>query len=190
VVILVATSDVYKVMDSFELTTEAEYRAQFETLFRDNYDRVRQYVARRVPLSRVEDVVSSSFVIAWEKFRKVENPSLPWLIRITSFEVANAGRKARRSINDVRVDSVSNLAEVGSDVFDGESVRSALARLSKTEQEVLRLVHWDDLSRVEIAEVLGLTHNAVNVRYHRALKKFESEIVPFPSTTTQEGILP
>jgi RNA polymerase sigma-70 factor, ECF subfamily len=177
-------------MDSFELATEAETRAQFETLFRDNYTRVRQYVARRVPHSRVEDVVASSFAIAWEKFRKVENPSLPWLIRIASFEVANAGRKARRSPNDIRVESISNLAAVGNDDFDGESVRSVLARLSKTEQEVLRLVHWDGLSRVEIAEVLGLTHNAVNVRYHRALKKFESEIVPFPSAATPEGICP
>jgi RNA polymerase sigma-70 factor (ECF subfamily) len=177
-------------MDSLELSTEAEYRGQFETLFRDSYSRVRQYVARRVPRSQTEDVVASSFTIAWEKFRKVENPSLPWLIRIASFEVANAGRKARRSINDIRIESVNNLAEVGSDEFDGESVRSALSRLSKTDQELLRLVHWDGLSRVEIAEVLGLTHNAVNVRYHRALKKFGNEIVLLFNTTIQGGVLP
>ncbi|MFZ0768698.1 MAG: sigma-70 family RNA polymerase sigma factor [Acidimicrobiales bacterium] len=170
--------------------TEAEYRTQFETLFRDTYRRVRQYIARRVPQSRVDDVVASSFTIAWEKFPKVENPSLPWLIRIASFEVSNAERKARRSINDVRIESVSNIAEVGDDDFDGELVRSAIARLSKSEQEVLRLVHWDGLSRVEIAEVLGLSRNAVNVRYHRALRKFEGEINLFPNTPTQEGILP
>ncbi|MGC2486029.1 MAG: sigma-70 family RNA polymerase sigma factor [Acidimicrobiales bacterium] len=177
-------------MDSSAFATEAEYRARFETLFRDNYRRVRQYVARRVPPSRVDDVVASSFTIAWQKFTKVENPSLPWMIRIASFEVSNAERKARRTISDIRVDSLNDLAEVGADDFDGESVRSALTRLSRTDQEVLRLVHWDGLSRVDIAEVLGLTHNAVNVRYHRALKKFESEINPFPSTPTQEGILP
>jgi hypothetical protein len=38
--------------------------------------------------------------------------------------------------------------------------------------------------------VLGLTQNAVNLRYHRALKKFEVEITPIPQTPTQEGALP
>jgi RNA polymerase sigma-70 factor (ECF subfamily) len=177
-------------MDSFALTTEAQYRAQFETLFRDNYKRLSQNVSRRVPRSRVEDVVASSFAIVWQKCSKVENPSLPWLIRIASFEVANAERRARRSTGENRFESVNNIAEVGADDFDGTPVRSALARLSKTDQEVLRLVHWDGLNRVEIAGVLGITHIAVNIRYHRTLKKFEGEIIPVPKTPTQEGILP
>lgn len=177
-------------MDSFAFSTDAEHLAQFETLFRDNYKRLSQYVSRRVPRSRVEDVVASSFAIAWEKFTKVENPSLPWLIRIASFEVANSDRKARRSNNEIRVEFVNNVAEVGFDDFDGAFVRSALARLTKTDQEVLRLVHWDGLGRNEISEVLGITQSAVNVRYHRALKKFENVISPVLNTSTQEGILP
>jgi RNA polymerase sigma-70 factor (ECF subfamily) len=177
-------------MGSFASADEAQYRVGFETFFRENYSRLRQYVSRRVPRSRVEDVVSSSFVIAWEKYSLVENASLPWLIRIASFEVANAERKARRSINHIHLESVENISAISTDVFDGTSVRNALARLSARDQEVLRLVHWDGLTRLEIAQVLAITQNAVNIRYHRALKKFEGEITPIPEATTQEGILP
>jgi DNA-directed RNA polymerase specialized sigma24 family protein len=176
-------------MDSFALTTEAQYRAQFSSLFRDNYKRLSQYVSRRVHRSRVEDVVASSFAIALQNFSKVENPSLPWQIRIASFEVANAERRACRSTIQIRFESVNNIAEVGADDFDGTPVRSALARLSKTDQVVLRLVH----RRLEPYRDCRSTRNylqLVNARYHRALKKFEGEIIPVPKAPTQEGILP
>jgi RNA polymerase sigma-70 factor (ECF subfamily) len=135
-------------------------------------------------------VVASSFAIAWKKFSSAESPSLSWLIRIASFELANAERKARRTRNLVRVESIDNVAEIGIDAFDGASVRIALDRLPKTDQEVLRLVHWDCLDRSEIAKVLGLSQNAVNIRYHRALKKFEKEIGVSTTTSTPGGIVP
>jgi DNA-directed RNA polymerase specialized sigma24 family protein len=37
-------------------------------------------------------------------------------------------------------------------------------------------VYWEDLSRSEIAEVLGLSVNAVNVRHHRALDRLSGAL--------------
>jgi DNA-directed RNA polymerase specialized sigma24 family protein len=38
------------------------------------------------------------------------------------------------------------------------------------------LVLWDELSREDIAQILDLSVNAVNVRYHRALQGLERSI--------------
>jgi len=51
-------------MDSSAFTSDAEKLVDFEALFRSNYKRLRQYVSRRAPSSRVDDVVASSFAIA------------------------------------------------------------------------------------------------------------------------------
>jgi RNA polymerase sigma-70 factor (ECF subfamily) len=157
-------------------TEESKKRAQFEMFFRDNYRWLRRYVARRVPESRVDDVVATSFIVAWRKYEVVSAPSLPWLVRIAHFEISNAARKSKRAVNAIEIVSFDNVPNAPDDRFDGFAVRRALACLDSTDQELLRLVHWDELSRTEISDVLGLTPNAVNVRYHRALKKLENEL--------------
>jgi RNA polymerase sigma-70 factor (ECF subfamily) len=151
-------------------------RNDFERFFRDNYSRLWQYVARRVPLSRADDVVSASFIVAWEKYSTIEAPSLPWLIRIASYEIANVRRKqARERRNSISVVH-EEMAEPILDVFDGSRVRSAMSTLNPSHQEILRLVLWDELSREDIAQILDLSVNAVNVRYHRALQGLERSI--------------
>jgi RNA polymerase sigma-70 factor (ECF subfamily) len=52
-----------------------------------------------------------------------------------------------------------------------------MARLGESDQEILRLVLWEELPREDIAQILGLSVNAVNVRYYRALQKFERSVV-------------
>lgn len=174
-------------MASIARLEDAEKRAQFELFFRDNYQLLRRYVARRSPASRVDDVVSATFIVAWKKYATVAEPTLPWLIRIASFELSNAERKARRATNEIEVEVMDNLPSLSDERFDGALVRRALTCLDTPDQELLRLVHWDELGRAEIAEVLGLTPNAVNVRYHRALKKLESEL-SLIIDTQQKGV--
>lgn len=151
--------------------------SDFEMFFRENYSSLWRYVAGRVPRARADDVVSDSFIVAWEKYSTVDNPSLPWLIRIASFKIANArrkqGREGRHTISIV----LDGFAAPSGDDFDGSSVRSAMATLGEPDQEILRLILWDELPRDDIALLLGLSINAVNVRYHRALQKFERSIV-------------
>jgi RNA polymerase sigma-70 factor (ECF subfamily) len=155
-------------------------RNDFETFFRDNYSKLWRYVARRVPTSRADDVVSASFIVAWEKYSTIDAPSLPWLIRIAGYEIANVRRKqAREKRNSISIIQVE-MAEPIRDVFDGSRIRSVMATLSPSQQEILRLVLWDEVSRQDIAQILDLSVNAVNVRYHRALRKLERSIAVPP----------
>ena len=48
--------------------------------------------------------------------------------------------------------------------------------LSETDQEVLRLVAWDELSAAEGAQVLDCTPAAFRVRFHRARRAFATRL--------------
>jgi RNA polymerase sigma-70 factor (ECF subfamily) len=158
---------------------------RFETFFRFNYQRVVSYVSWRVPRSRVDDVVAATFVVAWKKFASVDSPSLPWLLRIASFEIRSSDRAMRRAGITVAVNE--NVARPDLDDFDGVQVLAALSRLSTSDQELLRLIHWDDLTRSEAAQMLGVTVNALNVRYHRALERLEQQMLPITLNPSPRG---
>ena len=75
--------------------------------------------------------------MAWEKYSTVDNPSLPWLIRIASFEVANARRKQSREHRRVFSAVLEEFAAPSGDDFDGAGVRTAMATLGESDQEIL-----------------------------------------------------
>ena len=153
--------------------------ARFEEFFRAHYERLSLYVARRVPSPGVDDVVATSFVVAWKKFAIVESPSLPWLFRIASYEVANHRRTMRRFNGNISLELVGDAPTLsGTEEFDGFEVVAALQRLSELDREILQLIHWEGLSRNDAAEMLDVTTNALNVRHHRALQHLSNQMAP------------
>lgn len=152
---------------------------RFEDFFRENYQRLFQYVARRVPNAQVDDVVAASFMVAWRKFERTTNPTLPWLLRIASYEVSNHRRAQRKWNNVISFEVVGDyLSTSTSSDVDSVEIDAAFGRLTDADQEILRLIHWDSLTRAEAAEVLRLTPNATNVRYHRALQRLHDQMPP------------
>jgi RNA polymerase sigma-70 factor (ECF subfamily) len=57
-----------------------------------------------------------------------------------------------------------------------DAVSLALGQLSKSDQELLRLRYYEELSNSEIAEVLNKSANAVGVALHRALQRLRQQI--------------
>ena len=166
-------------MEHFRRSDGGEALVRFEVLFRENYSKLVQYVARRVPSAQVDDLVASTFIVAWRKFDNApEPPALPWLFRIASYEISNHRRTERKWNNVVSLEVVAAPSMSASGAIDDVDVVSALSRLSGTDQEILRLIHWDALTRAEAAEVLRLTPNALNVRYHRALRRLQDQMPP------------
>ena len=152
---------------------------RFEDFFRENYQRLFQYVSRRVPNAQVDDVVTASFMVAWRKFEYTSNRTLPWLFRIASYEVSNHRRSMRKWNNVVSLEVVGEYLSMSTSIdVDGVEIDAAFGRLSEADQEILRLIHWDALTRTEAAEVLRLTPNATNVRYHRALQRLRDQMPP------------
>ena len=147
---------------------------RFELFFKEHFSHVRAYVARRVSPNLADDVTLAAFVVAWRKFDTTAEPTLAWVLRIASFELRNGARRERRlaSIAPGWLEPATGEVEV----IDVEPLRQAFAALAESDQEVLRLVHWDQLSREEVAVVLGVSVNAANVRYHRAKTRLESRL--------------
>jgi RNA polymerase sigma-70 factor (ECF subfamily) len=167
-------------MSDSPVPTDEVRSDDFESFFRENYSSLWRYVARRVHRAKVDDVVSASFIVAWEKYSTAASPSLAWLVRIASFEVANSWRKEGRERRLVERAQLEEAVASLHEEFDGSTVLSAMSALSEIDQEILKLVLWEELSREDIAVVLGLSRNAVNVRFHRALQNFE-HVMTLPS---------
>ncbi|MGO9198421.1 MAG: RNA polymerase sigma factor [Acidimicrobiales bacterium] len=161
-------------------------QVQFRRLYDDNVDAVYRYVEnRRREHSDVGDVVAEVFAVAWR--RRNDKDAAPssraWLIGVARRVVADHRRgDARRSrlVTKLSQRPVPPLPDDSSPTTLHDRLAAAIAKLAPRDQELLRLLAWDELSRAEAAAVLGCSINAVNVRLHRALKRLSRALDESP----------
>jgi RNA polymerase sigma-70 factor (ECF subfamily) len=142
-------------------------------LFEAYQRQVLAYALRRAAsVVDAEDVTAETFTIAWRRIAAVPPEPLPWLYGVARRVLANQRRGNDRRLRLAgRIgDDVPTPARLGEDA-DTPAV-TALACLRADDQEVLRLVAWEDLGNNQIAKVLGITPNAVAIRLHRARRRF------------------
>lgn len=144
-------------------------------MYEANVSAVVAYCSRRLGRQDAEDAAAEVFAVAWRKLDAVPgDASLPWLYGVARNVVANHQRAARRTLR-LR----ARLRSVGSDDVEGPEVmmvvnqehaalHEALKRLPARDQEILRLVEWERLDRAVVAEMFGVTPNAINKRMSRA----------------------
>jgi RNA polymerase sigma-70 factor (ECF subfamily) len=64
------------------------------------------------------------------------------------------------------------------------AVREALAQLPEIDQEIIRLVHWDGFSQVEVARPLDMPEATVRSRHLRARQRLRALLAAQPVSTT------
>jgi RNA polymerase sigma factor (sigma-70 family) len=155
--------------------------------------RVYSYVAYRIgDGADAEDVTSDTFERAL-RYRKTYDPArgepIAWLLGI-----------ARRCIDDSfnrRVDLLGEQPEPAApgDLEEDTAMRLRLAAairvLGEREQELIALRYGADLTARQIAEVLGLQTNAVEVALHRALGRLREvleERAPSASSAAAKAV--
>src|SRR5687767_6179316 len=153
--------------------------ARFDALFAAHERPVLAYAMRRTPtLADAEDVAAETFTIAWRKFDAIPvGEPLPWLYAVARRVLANQRRgngRRERLATLLRVEDVATPLRAGVD-HDGPAF-AALTSLAPADQELLRLVAWEELGNQQIAAVLGITPNAVAIRLHRARSRFANAI--------------
>jgi RNA polymerase sigma-70 factor, ECF subfamily len=147
---------------------------EFEEFYRRHFAALSRFVTRRLPAISHDEVLAAAFVVAWKKFETVERPSLPWLYRIAALEVANERRRLGRKPEVVELSDVHLIDKYAlEDVMD---ISSAFSKLNDGDQEILRLLFWEDLSRPEIAVVLNCSVNTLNARIQRALERLRGAL--------------
>jgi RNA polymerase sigma-70 factor (ECF subfamily) len=133
-----------------------------------HYGAVRRYAARRLPPADADDLVAEVFAVAWRRINDVPSgdQALPWLYPVAQNCLRNQARSVKRRLRLVR--RMAEEPVLGPSADDDDVVLVALARLSDDDQELLRLVAWEELSYAEIAQILAVSENAVAIRVHRA----------------------
>lgn len=117
------------------------------------------------------DLLADTMLQAWRRCDAL--PHEPerqrmWLFTIASNVLANQHRSNRRRRALVeRLRSQLRQEEVP-DPSEASEVRDSVARLPDAQRELVMLVHWDGLSIVEAAGVLGLNASTARSRYSAA----------------------
>ena len=149
----------------------------FRRLWAEHHRHVLAYALRRTgQRADAEDVVSSTFTVAWRRFG--DKPSaefeLPWLYAIAARVLANQRRSARRLLA-LRLRLRELPAAPPAERSELPEVLAALRALRREEQEVLRLAAWEGLTNAQLAVALGCSENAATIRLHRARKRLAEQ---------------
>ncbi len=176
------------------MTTDTGQReARFRALFTDAYPDVLRFAQRRVHPSHAEDVTAEAFLVVWRRLD--EAPIKPgdlraWLFGIARNHLLNERRSSdRRDALAVRI-AQSTTSSWGHhpdlDVVPmGVDLTTAWRRLSDSDQEVLALTVFDDLSSPQAARVLGVTAAAYRLRLMRARRALRRQVNHPAAATTR-----
>ncbi len=158
--------------------------ARFEALYRDHAREVHAYCLRRTSGEEAKDATSEVFVVAWRRFEKVPlgDEALPWLYGVARNVLANHARSFRR-----RDRLTAKAAAYHESTVPGpetqivrneehDELLKALGKLSDKDQEILRLVEWEGLSRDKVADMFFVSRAAIDKRISRAYKKMSATL--------------
>jgi RNA polymerase sigma factor (sigma-70 family) len=157
--------------------------ARFAEIYRRHSKSIQAYCARRTSTSQVADAVADVFLVAWRRIDQVPEgeSALPWLYGVAYRVLSHQWRHRARSRRLIeRLRSLAQVDEMAPDVVlvrseEHRVVLAASARLRPTDQEILRLTLWEELSHTDAAAVLGIDVTAVKQRAYRARQNLADE---------------
>ena len=152
-----------------------------QELFGANFNDIQAYCLRRLPAAEAADALSEVFLVAWRRIDEVpsDDASRLWLFTVARNVVRNMERSSRRRLRVIaRMGGLAatHHADPESQVVAAEEHREMMAAfhgLSSSDQEILRLRLWEELSVTEAATVLGCGDKAASKRYQRALARLD-----------------
>lgn len=153
-------------------------------LYENHGPDLRAYCQRRLDREEAEDALSEIFATAWRRITSIPSgdEARLWLYGVARNVVRNANRSSRRRVRlSSRLVSRSDPpppgpAETAVIRSEHEDVLAALTALRSSDQEILRLVAWEDMSRADIAQLLGISVPAVDMRVHRAVSRMSTAL--------------
>lgn len=145
----------------------------FDQIYRRHHDAVRRYLGRRLAAAEVDDATAEVFVVAWRRLGELpaRDRVLPWLYGVARMVMANELRRARRAerlalrVGGLAEDTVEDDPAA---LVDRLVLAEAFDRLTERDQEILRLVAWEQLTAAEVAVVLGCARTTAAMRISRA----------------------
>lgn len=161
----------------------------------------------------VDDVLQETFLEAWRSLsRYLSGPQLPfyvWLRGIAGNKLLELHRRhlgvqmrdARRDVSLHRSPTLETTTDALAGLLIGDltppekaamraelrrQLQEAIDRLEPLDREVLALRHFEQLTPVETAQILGIEPKAAGMRYVRALRRLKSVLGSLPCELSDE----
>jgi RNA polymerase sigma-70 factor, ECF subfamily len=128
----------------------------------------------------VEDVVQDVFLVALTRLKNFRGDSTvsTWLTGITINQCRAHRRRSMLRLKWLR--EKWNRHDTNHEPHDvdetSQQVRNAVAQLPPRDREVIVLFYLEDFSVAQVAQLLGVKHNAIEVRLHRARQKLKTTL--------------
>jgi RNA polymerase sigma-70 factor (ECF subfamily) len=134
----------------------------------------------QLSVHELEDVVQNVLTAIWKKLGQWDGraPLEHWAYGFIVFELLKAVERRARRLAVVQVrdfgdpeSPVSSAADI-----DSERLKLVVGRLDPSDQEILRLKHFEDLTFDEIAARTHMPTNTVKTRYYRCIKRLRDSL--------------
>jgi len=149
----------------------------FGVAFRDHYSLILMAAYNRVnDREAAEDAVEEVFTAAWRRRAEHERVfTLPWLYTTLRHVVGNEYRRRTREVR--RGQKLAGVADPTAESSDDAlEVRAAVMTLPLADRELIWMAYWEDLTREEMAAILGCSLSALKVRLVRARRRLETRL--------------
>lgn len=184
------------VNDPISLGFSSAYSQAYDAHSKDIY----AYFLRRVPAEDAQDAVAETFVVVWRRWHEspADDQVLLWIYGVARNVLANhkrsIARQTRLKQKLLGSPSTRTFAASGAESrSEQDRVLEALSKLSATDQETLRLLEWEGLSREQVAELFGVSRAAIDQRVSRAYRRMGQQLSsevsssPMPSAPKTAG---
>src|SRR4051812_33128460 len=122
-----------------------------------------------------DDVAQETFIQAFKALSRFDTtrPVRPWLLRITTNLAYNRRRAIKRYFSAlqrmVRADPDMLQSKDDTNRWEAQALWQSVRKLDRSDQEIIYLRYFLELSEAEAAETLGIAQGTVKSRLHRAL---------------------
>jgi len=130
-----------------------------------------------------EDVAQETFLRAWKYLKRFDSarPLRPWLLSITKNLASNWRRSAGRYMSALTrafrdEPSPDSIEEKSAQRMQANELWEAVQSLKMTDQQIVYLRYFLELSVAETADVLQIAEGTVKSRLSRALEKLQKII--------------
>lgn len=128
-----------------------------------------------------EDIVQEVFLVALTRLKAFRGESSigTWLSGITINKCRAHRRRALLKLKWLRqVWDRPGTNHQPADEETSQQVRDAVAQLPPRDREVIVLFYLEDFSMAQIAQLLDVKRNAIEVRLHRARQRLKTQLAP------------
>jgi RNA polymerase sigma-70 factor (ECF subfamily) len=144
----------------------------FKEIYHSNYESVMRLCLGYLggDKDEADDLTQEVFIKVWDNLNgfREESKVSTWIYRIA---VNTCLARIRKSKKNIRTDSIGDIGEIEQpSAVDREkmfkSLYKCINRLSETNRAII-LLELEGLPQKEIAEVIGIKHEAIRTRIHR-----------------------